>query len=244
MRANARTSIRKNRDWKTRSKTTARSSAYRQLSRSVVPARANVLPPVRTLNGWGIGFPQKLSVRLKYGTTMYTDMTAGTTWYNVFRGNSIFDPDLTGTGTQPRYHDELQSLYRFYYVTGSRIKVTFNNSSTSNGLLAFVIPDATVSSLAIPTSSKDVIELPGSRYKHLGGEQAGPQPHMITVSRSAKQMQENTREDRVEFGTNPADPWAYVVGVTSYGPQTAGIYVVVEIVYDVIVSELVEPSAS
>lgn len=42
-----------------------------------------------------------------------------------FRANSIYDPDLTGVGHQPRYHDQWSNFYERYMVVGSNITVKF-----------------------------------------------------------------------------------------------------------------------
>lgn len=44
---------------------------------------------------------------------------------HVFRGNSLFDPDLTGTGHQPLGFDQWSAFYQSYMVYGLGYKVTF-----------------------------------------------------------------------------------------------------------------------
>jgi hypothetical protein len=41
----------------------------------------------------------------------------------VFRGTSLFDPDLTGTGAQPTGFDEWAAFYNRYVVTHSKIRI-------------------------------------------------------------------------------------------------------------------------
>lgn len=36
--------------------------------------------------------------------------------YHLFRANGIFDPDVTGTGHQPLYRDQVADLYTNYTV--------------------------------------------------------------------------------------------------------------------------------
>lgn len=232
-----RSGIYKRRDWK--SKSTFRRGGAR--SRDV----AVTLPPVRTLNGPGIGFPQKLSVRMKYGDSFTIGtITAGTAWYNVFRTNSIFDPDVTGIGHQPRYHDQLAALYAFYYVKKTSIKVTFHPSTDSGSIIGFVIPDASSGSIAIPATVSDLIEFPGAKYKHMSNENSGPLPAMISLTVRSKDMQEDIRSSRTAFGTSPSDAANFVVGMFNAGSVNSGGWAVVELVYDVVCSELVEPSES
>lgn len=77
----------------------------------------------------GIGIPSVFMTKLKYSSTV---VLSGIPFdYYTFRGNSVYDPDYTGTGTQPLYYDELTALYRSYTVLGSEIQVTFSNRTSS-----------------------------------------------------------------------------------------------------------------
>lgn len=74
--------------------------------------------------------PDQKLVRLQYCDyyNKVTNFTAGNANVHTFRANSIYDPDYTGTGHQPFYHDELAQLYSNYVVIG--FKATFVVSST------------------------------------------------------------------------------------------------------------------
>lgn len=50
---------------------------------------------------------------------------------HLFRMNSIFDPDLTGGGHQPRGHDEMAQLYQGYQVYGVAYQIVFTTRDTS-----------------------------------------------------------------------------------------------------------------
>lgn len=60
--------------------------------------------------------------RLKYtaGISLTSSGVAGS---YVFRGNSIFDPDLTAGGSQPTGMDEWANFYSSYRVIGSSVKL-------------------------------------------------------------------------------------------------------------------------
>lgn len=227
----------KKRDWK-------RKGVFERPSR-VRSSALTVMPRVRALNGRGIGFPTKLACKLKYGQVFTVGtIIPGTSWYNIFRGNSIFDPDVSGTGHQPRYHDTLEALYKYYYVSASSIKVNFHASTAAGGILAFVVPDASTDSAAIPVSAHDVIELPGSRWKHMGAENTGPAPTTIRMRQTSSVLQEDDRIKATPFGGNPVNNWDFIVGMFNATASNTGGWVSVEIIYDVICSELVEPSQS
>lgn len=80
----------------------------------------------------------------------------------VFRGNSLFDPDQTGVGSQPLTFDQwCPALYTWYYVAASKIKVDLWSTSNSQaGMLFTVLPSADV------YSSVSVINSPISQQPY------------------------------------------------------------------------------
>ena len=75
-------------------------------------------------------FPRTRLVRHRYveNFTFPAAGAAGFPTLYVFAANSVFDPNVTGIGHQPLYHDEMAALYQYYTVVGSRIKVTFSQN--------------------------------------------------------------------------------------------------------------------
>lgn len=67
-------------------------------------------------------FPTTTVRKLNYvvGVTLDPGL-GGAPSVREFRTNSLYDPDLTGVGTQPRGFDELSALYQKYLVLGSKI---------------------------------------------------------------------------------------------------------------------------
>jgi hypothetical protein len=78
----------------------------------------------------GIGLPDRLRCKLKYISTSNFG-NSPTPSAQVFRVNSLFDPDLTGTGHQPSFYDLLSGGYSKYIVLGTWAKVTLSNNSAS-----------------------------------------------------------------------------------------------------------------
>jgi len=72
-----------------------------------------------------VGIPDSLRTKLRYGTTGTASTTLGGLYTYQFRGNSAFDPDYTGSGSQPTYHDQLASMYNSYVVLSSELEVEF-----------------------------------------------------------------------------------------------------------------------
>ncbi len=70
-----------------------------------------------------LGLPKTFSCKLKYVDFIELDASAGIPDVHKYRVNSVYDPDYTGIGHQPLEYDNLQSVYRRYKVTSSRIRV-------------------------------------------------------------------------------------------------------------------------
>lgn len=84
----------------------------------------------RTSLGSSIGFPKMLKFKHKYATNTTLQSTGGLAHYQ-FRANGMYDPDVTSTGHQPMYFDQVSALYDHYVVIGSRIKYTIVPKGTT-----------------------------------------------------------------------------------------------------------------
>jgi hypothetical protein len=68
--------------------------------------------------------PNRLQAKLKY--VAYASLTSGVTpGVNVYSANGLYDPDITGSGHQPRGFDQLIALYDHYVVLRSKCVVHF-----------------------------------------------------------------------------------------------------------------------
>lgn len=69
------------------------------------------------------------TVKLSYADNFRHDVNYGNPARQVFRTNSIFDPDFTGTGHQPMFRDLWASMYDHYTVLACDIELHFYNGS-------------------------------------------------------------------------------------------------------------------
>jgi len=69
-------------------------------------------------------FPSRATALLRYNETIEIAPTTGVSGHYLFRANSIFDPNFTGTGHQPYGHDTYQSIYNHYQVLKATCVVT------------------------------------------------------------------------------------------------------------------------
>lgn len=70
----------------------------------------------------GRGFPKKIMIGHRYVEVvgMSTGSGTGISSY-LFSCNGLYDPNITGTGHQPLYFDQMTALYNHYCVVGSKI---------------------------------------------------------------------------------------------------------------------------
>lgn len=92
--------------------------------------RANVIPRLTFYSG---GIPPQMVVRFKYSQTIAlnpSSLLPITTW--VFRANSLYDPDSTGTGHQPYLFDFWSQVYKRYTVLGSKMTMMPEQTTSTN----------------------------------------------------------------------------------------------------------------
>lgn len=59
-------------------------------------------------------------------------MSGATGTTNVFRANSLYDPDMTGVGSQPANFDRWMNIYDHYTVIGAKMTVQYAPTTTTD----------------------------------------------------------------------------------------------------------------
>ena len=103
---------------------------------------------------------------------------------HVFSANDLYDPDVTGTGHQPRGFDQLMGFYDHFTVIGSRITVKLLNSdSIIQGEFCSVrLRDDSTHAPNVTTIRED----PGIRSTVLGHASSGRNMGVLSKGFSAK----------------------------------------------------------
>ncbi len=86
------------------------------------------------------GFPDQIRVSLVYEDLIPITTVANSYYTQIFRGNSLFDPDLTGIGHQPRYFDQYAAIYNKYKVYSSKIEIFVTNASATVPIGICILP--------------------------------------------------------------------------------------------------------
>jgi len=195
----------------------------------------------------GTGYPDQLRCVLKYNQSYNTSGSVSPA-SQVFRANSLFDPDLTGTGHQPNSFDQIAAIYGTYCVTASRATVQIVNQQSATGLkVAAVYSDQNVGSYTV----ENLCELKYAKSVTVSETTSGPNVVNInfpTMSMSTLQGQRDLRDDPNNYTlvtTNPVDPTFFIIRVTSTDAvTTSAMGVNVTLWFDCTFKELVPPGES
>lgn len=187
-----------------------------------------------------VGFPKLLRVRHRYVDGAVLTSTTGSLALYAFRCNGLFDPNITTTGHQPMYYDNLAAIYNHYVVTACKIELRVQGSFDSTQPMVvgcFVNDDSTVT----PSDYTACCEQSTAKYATLAGDKHTGA--YITNSWSAKNdfggsVLANTRLE----GTAAADPseqsvWT-IFASTIAGSDSGVVNILVTLHYEVTWREL------
>jgi len=188
--------------YKRRGKYKARSSIKKTRgTRAVRPRSVARIPRALT------PFPQAKIVRHKYSDRIVLPAgpQAGTGTYYQWRANSVYDPDYSGVGHQPMFHDEMAAQYKHYTVLSSRIFISVPPEMTTASDWSIWCDD----DVTIPTSISDLHETHAVK----GGIKLDKRntPFMLSCWYDAAKWSKTTRKalqgdeaQKVDVGTNPS----------------------------------------
>lgn len=180
------------------------------------------------------GFPDRLFVKLNYSDTYAFTTTLGIATQQVFRGNSVFDPDQTGVGHQPYAFDQWANFYGYYRVHGSKIRAQLCSQSASGANFSTFTPWLAVFpslSTAAPSYPNPLQEMPYVSYRYpivygQGNRENIINKYMSTAKIFGEKKLAVETEDNFSAAvtTNPADIWywhAIVGSLDNASTQTA-----------------------
>jgi len=195
----------------------------------------------------GTGYPDQLRCVLKYNQSYNTSGSVSPA-AQVFRANSLFDPDLSGTGHQPNSFDQIAAVYGIYCVTASRATVQVANQQSATALkVVAAYSDQNVGSYTV----ENLCELKYAKSVTVSETTSGPNVVNInfpTMAMSTLQGQRDLRDDPNNYTlvtTNPVDPTFFIIRVTSTDAVTSSAMGVnVTLWFDCTFKELVPPGES
>lgn len=215
-------------------KTTGRSRTTRRYKR--YSSKALILS-----RGWENPLPQAKKYKFVYnaqGFNASLNLIGGWATQRVFRGNSLYDPDETGIGTQPYGYDNYcggsGTPFGAYRVYASKISVylTANNSETPAPFNLAVYPYQTAPNyVEIP----DVLRIPGCKVNLIDTQTDDTSRRKLTNYCTTRFMfPTNYMAQTLEavYNGNPSAVWHWAVQFDNYDAQIEqNLYFDVKIVY-------------
>lgn len=171
-------------------------------------------------------------LRFNYSGAVTAGAVATTT--RTWRGNSVYDPDYTGTGTQPMGYDQYSALYDYVVVLGS--KINFRILPGADTVCQFCIfPSLNSTSTSVTLALR---ELPYNRtktggvYNIEGNGFLSLKNYMSTakIFCASKQHVKDTVNYAHSNAANPTNQWYWHLEVET---QSGGASAALSFTYDV-----------
>lgn len=227
-------------EWRNNKSRAAPASAARYLkgnkaARRAAKARSRLTKPLQrvytgvpissvSLSAAGVGFPDQLYVSHAYEEVVNiaaaVNQRAASQYQ--FRLNSLFDPNKTGTGTQPALYDNLYALYKRYRVYAADVKVTAVNYGTDYVRAGFYVTETNDTSTAglwtANTYSLDALKSNRISYKMIGPRTTADATTQVAVVkkkfdlRSLMGREVMSDDDYAAVNTNPVQTVYLSVG--------------------------------
>lgn len=174
---------------------------------------------------------------LVYATTIQLDPAVATVAYHTFALNGMYDPDITGTGHQPRGFDQMMLLYREYKVEKCHVEVLAQHIDGNQTFALAMYPEGFQ---VAPSSVENVLERNAVVWQYCssaltgaGGESSALQMDVAPVQFLGGHPQGGSDLDfRGTASSNPSDiAYMHVVGWSPDAADIAKAYVTVRMVF-------------
>ena len=180
--------------------------------------------------------PSSKNVILKWGRNFTLGDGVASAQTKQFRLNSIWDPDFTGTGTNPAYYHAYAEMYQKYTVFEAVAKIQYvNNGSVPINVASYVLADQ-----ATPvTDPEEVAQIPSAKVTTLSETGTGQlSDHWHNVNLPKVSGYENAPTDQLSarIDANPVAPIFLNVQASSLTGNTLNsnsIYAQITIFYKV-----------
>lgn len=210
--------------------------------RAPVKARAKAMVPYArwdktSISGVSVprnilGFPGSLTTVIRYSDTFSVSSGGGVTpGGNIWRMNSVFDPDYTNLGHQALYFDQFAAVYDNYVVLGSKLDCTY--SPLGDGAAPWLVGITTGNSTSFSSNTYTLQEQSKSVATILG-DKDGTSVVSLSQSYSPKIcLGEPTSDDTVQSGVtgNPAKQWFAYTWVSDRSGNSGSVVISVTITY-------------
>ncbi len=183
----------------------------------------------------GLGFPRKLRAKHIYTEPVTLTQGAGTTGTYQWSCNGLYDPNITSTGTQPLYFDQLSAIYDHYTCFLS--KITLKVISDKNIRYALYIDDDTSTASTVQQASQQTGAISGMHCA------TAVVPSFLTRTWDGKKYFGGNLMDndnlQGNIGANPTEQSYFTLLVSGVDPLVAyNVDIFVDLEFDVVWDEL------
>jgi hypothetical protein len=199
-------------------------------------------------------FPTTFATPFRWAVQIDGQTDVGAADVNAFSLNSLYDPNVTGAGTQPKFYDTLLGAaggtapYDTYIVVRSHVRVTLQNSSTTS-MFAYVQVYSDTSGISPTCPIYEYLEVPNLLKVPLpsasqsGGNRVVEFDVDIAKFLGAEDILDNDN-CRAQYDANPGRQVYMDVGFRSTTDSgTVTFSYTVEIVYEAVLCGLNDTSA-
>lgn len=187
---------------------------------------------------YGLVTPNSYTCRLKYRDDWkLIPTTADIPYKSFWSATSLYDPDVSGSGHQPKQFDQLSLYYQHYTVLSAKITIR-PYDPYSGSMLMFVIPTST----SLPsnlTTITEILEANRCQYRMIGTSFENTKPIVSTYSK--KKTFGNTQNEDLTAATSadPVEQKYWCVGAIngSAGNTPTTIPIIVEVEYIALFTE-------
>lgn len=187
-------------------------------------------------------FADRLFCKLRYVDRLDINSDPGpTNW--VIRGNSLFDPDQTFVGHQPRGYDTYAGAsggsapYGSYRVWGSKIRVTTCLHENNRLWVTAVLP-STVAGGTLSANTMQIAETPYLKYRYIsslqGGTSKGTVKHYMSTAKVWGQSKAAVKAESdftSVYNSSPVKTWYWNILMDSPDDTNTNFDVIVEVTY-------------
>lgn len=185
-----------------------------------------------------------LRTKLKYTAVLNLGTSGVTPVEYFFRGNSLYDPDFTGTGHQPLGFDQIMNLYSKFFVSGSSIRLTASGNTTP--VMIVLAPEEDTTGVSILPTAAEKPKAKSRLLASTGTSQGIMRSYATTYQMTGKSK--NNRYDDDLSGSASANPtlqWYWYIGYQHPDlTNSAGAVFQVDIVYYVTFYDRIRLNAS
>lgn len=189
--------------------------------------------------------PRKLITKLRYYDSFSINAGLGAAASHVFSANGLYDPNITGTGHQPRGLDQLFAMYDHAVCLGSKITVFFDNRASARMVGGIYVKDNATTT----TDPINLMEMGKVKSTVLNGVGAPQQKLSVSVNPNkflgrSKPLADS--ELKTGIGNNPSEQCYF--HCFAYSPNASddpgAVYCTVVIDYIVALIEPKQPTMS